>query len=421
MPPVPTVTSITLSWLLRLRWVAVAGQFASLGVAAFGLDLDMPWIPLLVVLALTGGSNLFLQHQTSPDSPDSEWKMAAVIAMDVVLLSVMLFCTGGASNPFTSFYLVLVALAAMALSLRWLAIIVALCTAGYLLVWKFGLPLNGPDGIGEIGCPGYGLHLQGMAAAFFLTALCIAFFVQKMNRSLRGRDAALAEAETKAARADQFSALASLAAGVAHELGTPLGTIALASRELERTLEQQCGSGETLEDARLIRQEVERCRRILDRLDQRSTSGTGDAPAPLTAAELVSALKSALPDAMLQRLSFRDETDGAIMHVPQQPVVQSLLILIQNACEADTAGSPVDLIVSHGADGLCMRVLDRGPGLSPAARKHAGEPFFTTKPPRQGMGLGLFLVRTLALQLGGSLSHEPRTGGGTTAILLLPA
>jgi two-component system sensor histidine kinase RegB len=419
-PGVPSVTNITLGWLLRLRWVGVAAQITAIWVAGVVLELELPWGPLLAVIGLTALSNVLLQLFAKPFWKLGEGTLTAVIAGDVLLLTTLIYFTGGASNPFTSFYLVLVALAAMSLSPKGLSAIVVLATAAYFFVYSNGIPLRGPGGIGEIGCPAYSLHLQGMAVAFFLTALCVAYFVRRMLRSLQTREAALAAAEARAARADQFSALAALAAGVAHELGSPLGTIAVASHELEVTLAKQAATG-PLEDATLIRQEVERCRRILDRLDQRSTAGTGAASEVCTTTLLIEEVKTALPAAMLARLVVHDLAPHATLNLPVQPVVQALVIFIQNACEADTTGKPVELEISLAADQLLLAVHDRGPGMSAAAAKHAGEPFFTTKPPRQGMGLGLFLVRTLATQLGGEMQHLARDGGGTIAALQLPA
>jgi two-component system sensor histidine kinase RegB len=420
MPPpgVPSVTNITLGWLLRLRWVGVAAQITVILVAGFILQLDLPWLPLLAVIGVTALSNVLLQLFAKQLWERGEGTLTAVIAGDVLLLTALIYFTGGASNPFTSFYLVLVALAAMSLSPKGLTSIVALATAGYFFVHYRGIPLRGPGGIGEIGCPAYSLHLQGMAVAFFLTALFVAYFVRRMLRSLQSRDAALAAAEARAARADQFSALAALAAGVAHELGSPLGTIAVASHELEVALARQAQPG-PLEDAKLIRQEVERCRSILDRLDRRSTTGTGATAEVCTAAVLAKQVQNALPAAMLARLVVHDHTRNTPLRLPLQPVAQALVICIQNGCEADPSGQPVEFELTCSGDQLLLAVLDRGSGMSAAAEKHAGEPFFTTKPARHGMGLGLFLVRTLAAQLGGELTHHPRDGGGTRALLQL--
>lgn len=422
MPPlgVPTVTNITLGWLLKLRWVGVAAQIATLLVAGGILKLELHWLPLLLVIGVTALSNVLLQFYARPLWNRGEGTLAVVIACDVLLLTLLLYLTGGASNPFTSFYLVLVALAAMSLSLKGLASIVALATAAYFFVYFNGLPLRGPGGIGEIGCPGYSLHLQGMAVAFFLTALCVAYFVRRMFRSLQSRDMKLAAAEARAARADQFGALAVLAAGVAHELGSPLGTIAVAAHEMEIALTKQADAG-LLEDATLICQEVERCREILDRLDQRTTSGTGDAPEACSAVRLIEVVKAVLPASVVPRLLVRDRTGGAAFLLPLQALAQALGVLVQNACESDETQQPVEVEIEWNNGLLVFAVLDRGTGMSAAALKHAGEPFFTTKPPRKGMGLGLFLVRSLTRQLNGEMHLLPREGGGTHALLQIPA
>lgn len=416
---VPSITTISLGWLLRLRWVALAGQAVTLLFAAGVLGLELPWAPLLVVLSVAVLSNALLPRLVAGMKIVSEWLVAAVVAGDMLLLTLMIYFTGGASNPFTSFYLVLVALAAMALDVRWLAGMVGMAVCGYLLVYFHGWPLRGPGGIGEIGCPGYGLHLQGMAVAFLLTALCVAYFVRRMHVSLQEREAALAAAESRAARADQFQALAALAAGVAHELGSPLGTIAVAGRELERAIADAGLGGEMLDDARLIRQEMGRCRRILERLDRRSTGGIGDARESVAVAPLVEeACRSFMPEV---RGRFSVRVGDEEWEVPRQPLLQAVVVLVQNALDADPGGGVIEIEAGLAAGMMRVVVSDHGVGMSELERLHAGEPFFTTKGPGKGMGLGLFLVRTFTHQMGGTLRHHRRTDGGTVAELLLPS
>lgn len=417
--------AITLRWLLRLRWVAVAGQLAAMLVSWQVLHLDLPWMPLLGLIALVAFSNSMLLDQQHRPQHQSDRYLFFVLSADIVLLTAMLYLTGGAHNPFSSFYLLFVALAAMALPGAWLAAAVALCLAGYAVVHTWFVPLQGPDGVVETGCSSYKLHLHGMAVAMVLTAVGIAVFVHRLQRAWRDQQQELEAARRREEETIRFASLATLAAGVAHELGSPLGTIAVASSELESALGSDdppdAARKEWLADAHLIRTEVDRCRAILNRLHQQTTSGLGEAARHCTGEEVARKVRDRLSAEENARVEIPAPPSAARWLLPVEPVLQALVVLVRNALEASPPGMPVLLEIVSDEGAAVFRVSDHGTGMTEEVRRRAGEPFFSTKAPHQGMGLGLYLVRTLAQRLQGSLMHEENPEGGTRAILRLPS
>jgi two-component system sensor histidine kinase RegB len=213
--------------------------------------------------------------------------------------------------------------------------------------------------------------------------------------------------------------LTTLAAGAAHELSTPLATIATAARELQRALETRVGDEAWTDDARLIRSEVDRCQAILDQMSGRAGGSAADEPELVAIPQLLSDVRSRLTNDRASRLVVHAAPDLRPVLVPRTGLSQALLSLIANAFDATpTADTPVVVDVSTTNQTFRVAVSDDGPGLTSDALRRAGEPFYTTKEPGRGLGLGLFLARVFAERLGGSLKLE--SSAGTTAILELP-
>ncbi len=409
---------LLLRWILRLRWIAVTGQLTAMLAAHFVFHLGIHWFAMIACLLATALTN----HLVSDFGMGSRKQSTLLIFGDSLLLTVMLYFSGGVCNPFCAFYLLFIALAAMALNGRALSFLLAFVACEVAFISIAYMPFNGPSWAvvdGKLNDP---VFLAGWGVSLVVIAVCIAFFVHRINRQLRQREMALAEAERNATEANRFQALATLAAGVAHELGTPLGTIAIASKDLERSLVRDGAGEELLEDAVLIRSEVERCRQILNRLDSQSTRRTGEAPEPCTAAMICRKLRDHLKAEDFSRLVIDDRTGDFPLVLSVQAVLQSLVVLIENACEADAAGKPVTLDIRiHDGEEVYFRIYDSGPGIPEPLRDRIGQPFFTTKADRSGMGLGIFLVQTLTTHLGGSCTLSGVANGGTCATLRLPA
>jgi two-component system, sensor histidine kinase RegB len=402
-------------WLLRLRWVTVAGQTLGILVGNWLIPGELSLVPLFSLVVVGAVSNIFLAKRLRDPAPVPETLPGLLLAMDSVLLTGLLYLSGGPSNPFTAIYLVQVTLAAVVMRGFWAWGLSILSTLGFILLFFFNIHVHALMQMShEAGV--FSLHLLGMLAAFSITAALIAAFVGRVSMTLRNREEEVLALRDRSARQARLASLATLTAGVAHELGTPLGTIAVAAGELHRTAQALGPAGSALAlDAVLIRQEVRRCREILDQMADPSGSTYGEDLQPM----IWSTLQVGLPKEATHRLrcTFPDQPGGL---VPIKGLLRTLRALVVNALEASPDNSQIDLRAWKEGGQWIIRVEDKGRGMSPDVLARAGEPFFTTKGTGEGMGLGLFLARTFAEQLGGGLSLMSTQGEGTSVELRWP-
>jgi two-component system sensor histidine kinase RegB len=236
------------------------------------------------------------------------------------------------------------------------------------------------------------------------------------------RDRALVEMRERQARDARLIGLATLAAGAAHELSTPLGTIAVAARELERSLDTaSAGAGDRREDIQLIRAEIERCRRVLNDMASRSGGVAGEAPIPRALADLASDVLAQLAPDERRRVDVTLPGDVTIRW-PAAAVTRALANIVRNGLHASPPDGRVTLAARREPPArVVITIADRGHGMAPDVRARAGEPFYTTKPEGSGMGLGLFVATSTIDQLGGTLRVASTEGVGTSVDVALPA
>jgi two-component system sensor histidine kinase RegB len=407
--------AISLDWLVRLRWWSVLGQAATVATARALLGPELGVARLLTFIGILAASNAAMSA-FGARSPSPRALCGAALALDTLLLTGLLHATGGPYNPFSVLYLVYITLAAVVLRARWTWFLALLASGCYGFLFASHIPLEHLDHSG----PEMSLHLHGMWLAFAVAAALTAYFVVRLTAEIEQRDAALAEARERAARHERLAAVTTLAAGAAHELGTPLATIAVAAKELERSIRHpRPGEDQRLaEDAALIRSELDRCRAILNRLAANSGQVPGEAPQDLNVRDVMQEIVAALPAEQRSRLTFSVPRDGAMRRLPRAALEQIAHNLLRNAFEA--TGGRVALSIETRPTGLTLRVQDEGPGMSPEVLARVGEPFFSTKGPGQGLGLGVFIARTLSEQMGGRLSIDSTTRRGTTALVEIP-
>jgi two-component system sensor histidine kinase RegB len=326
--------------------------------------------------------------------------------------------SGGPTNPFSLLYLVHITLSAVLLTKRWTWLLGALSVVCFGLLFLYYRPIPALEMHHATGA--VSLHLIGMWVGFGVAALLVAMFSGKISELLRQHEESLLRMQEELAKKDRLASLVTLAAGAAHELSTPLSTIAIIAKELESFATIQFPDASVAEDSRLIRSEVDRCGDILRRMSARGAAPAGEALEIMGADELL----ARVCDEVAQPGRLQIETGGGpvgpSLTVPRRSVQQALIALVKNALEASADDTVVRVSVRQAGDFLRFVVADQGTGMPEEVLRRIGEPFFTTKEPGKGMGLGTFLVRSLAEQLGGRLHYESAPNAGTSAILELP-
>ncbi|GEN10688.1 hypothetical protein MFU01_57250 [Myxococcus fulvus] len=395
------------------------GQALVIALAAYGLELALPVPVLAGLLGLEAATNVAVRAWLGR-ARVSEATIGKLMLWDTLVLTGLLALSGGTHNPFTTLYLVNVALGTVLLPARWMWGLLGftLMAFGSLFVLQdveLVPGLSRPDHAALMR-----LHLSGMWVAFAVAAGFIVYFVQRVTRALEEREEELAQARVQAARREKVASLATLAAGAAHELSTPLSTIAVVSKEVERAL-ASAGTSETVrEDLRLIRQQVDRCRDVLVQMSADAGQTTGEAFHPMALGRLVEDSLAELSGVERVKVELPTELSGRWVQGPPRALARVVRGLVKNALQASPPSKAVELRVVEGKGGARLEVRDGGAGMPADVLARAGEPFFTTKAPGEGMGLGLFLARTLAEQLGGSLELRSTPGQGTVASLALP-
>lgn len=410
--------AITLPWLVRLRWLFVAGQLAAWPLAHWAIGVELPLWPFAAAVAVLAASNAAVAAAVRRGRGSAAQLTGGVLLLDTALLTMQLAALGGATNPFSVLYLVYITLSSVALSARWTLAIAALAITGFALL--FAVPVAAPadpHAHHHGGAPLHDSHLQGMWAAFVLAAALTAFFVRRISATIASQREQIATLRETAARNARLASLATLAAGAAHELNSPLSTIAVAAHEASLRARELVGAAPVAADLDLILEEVDRCQRILHQLAARATET--DAVEAVTTDGLVASIRDQLGE-RAARLDVR--TDGAPVKLalPSAQMVQSLVALIKNALDASGAADRVVLAIRRDAEAIAIAVEDHGAGIPPQVLAKVGEPFFTTKQPGHGLGLGVFLARVFFESRGGALSIESTPGTGTRALVRLP-
>ena len=423
----PTLESAI--WLLHLRWVAVAGQLLTMSVVEWVLDIKLPQSGMLTLMGVTAvtnlGYSLWLQRLRknglqAADRLPTYQVVSSLMLIDLAVLTGMLFLTGGLTNPFALFYFVNIAVAGAILTPAWawsVWFVAVLSVTLLLLRSQPLLELNNSNlqATGELSLPKLGYLVSFAACGGVIT-----YFVTVLTGELKQRELALKEAEDARVRNRQLEALATLAAGAAHELASPLSTIAVVAKELSRSLEKNGARETDMKDVSLIRSEVDRCRQILDRMTITAGEAAGERLDAITLDRFLDETLLGLREPQRVKVTVAEAAKLKKNLLPLQATAQAIRNLVQNALDASPTHEDIivraDLVDSNWR----IRVIDRGEGMTVEVLQRVGEPFFTTKEPGRGMGLGLYLTQNVLRRLNAELKFTSRPGQGTTAEILLP-
>ncbi len=405
--------SKNLQRLFLLRSIAIVVQCLTFASVHWGLEMPLPWTEMVTVVIFLAVLNFATWLRLRRNWPVSNIEFFTQILIDVLALGALLYFSGGSTNPFVSLYLLPLTITAAALPWAFTWVMAAITIGCYSLLLFYYVPL--PHDHSEHNSE-FNLHVSGMWLAFVLSTVLIAWFVVKMGISIRERDKDLSRAREQALRDEQIIALGTLAAGAAHELSTPLSTMAVVSRELQKDHAENSGLQNNIS---ILRDQITQCKHTLTQL----LADAGQTRAEDASGQTVDRfLREILDKWKLMRptVKFTYHCNG-VHPAPQiintQSLGQSILNLLNNA--ADASLENIEIKSDWDNKELRLEILDLGKGLSEETVQRAGQAFFTSKP-GHGFGIGLFLANATIERFGGSVRLTNRENGGACTQVRLP-
>ena len=416
--PISNATRLNMQRLIMLRGVVMA----CLSLVIFSLfqaSIPMPYTPLLLAITGLGLLSMIAWWRLRKTAQTTQRELLMQLFGDIIALSILFYFSGGYSNPFIWMYLLPITVAAVALRAAYAWLIASLSIACYTLLMFYHVPLShlhlhaGMDGQGSLQLD---IHLVGMWIGFVVSSIIVAIFIARIGQNLRDYDKVIAAVREKALESERMLALGTLATSAAHELGTPLATMAVVSKELSQEYANQPALLSQLE---ILQKQVSRCKEILSSITRSAGQTRADAGQGMPISEFI--LEA------IQRWRDTRPATELVVNMPSvvvAPIIlldrtltQAILNLLDNA--ADESPERIIFEADWTEKILTIQIRDFGRGLSAETKRQLGTPFFTSKND-EGMGLGVYLTQTTLALYDGELSLNNHAEGGVLTIVKLP-
>ena len=409
-----TTNRKNMALLIQLRWTAVMGQIATIAFVQGWLAIPLPLAAMTAVIEASVILNLASIARMRLRTDISDRELLLALMLDGAALTVQLYLSGGATNPFTLLYLLQVTLGAVLLDARSIWSLAAFTCASLATLTFFYRPLVIPR---ESSGDPFRLHIAGMCIGFLLDVMLIVVFVTRISRNLRDRDDRLAALRQHAAEEDHIVRMGLLASGAAHELGTPLASISVILSDWRR-MPALTADPEMREDIAAMESSLMRCKSIVTGILLSAGQARGEGSSATTVNAFLDELAGEWRRTRsATALAFGNAFGADLAIASDAALKQAVFNLLDNALDASPQW--VELTAERSGEWLLLHVNDDGPGFSAEMLAQLGKPYHSSKG-RAGGGLGLFLVVNVVRKLGGHVLAQNRPQGGASVTLTLP-
>ncbi len=429
-------TRDNLEWLFILRNLMMGGEALVIFLASNGLGITLPEQQLWLVICSIAAVNMYTWMRLQTEEPVTEIEIFSQLIVDVISLSTLLYLTGGASNPIIWVFLLPLIVTGIMLPQSYAWYMVILTCSAYTILVAHNVPLPviephmtdptmiSPEIKHQLHLMSdrhyFNLHIFGMWFGFVFSAGLVAYFVVELSKSLRDRERHLADARESALRDERAISLGTLAASAAHDMGTPLGTMAILVHELQQDFPEY-RYPDLQEKLTIIEQQILRCKQALSLMSASGGQLRAESGHPMNLVDYI--------DEVL--MQWRTHKPGAKLSlivtpsvyikseiIAERTLTHSIINILNNAVEASPPDKGVELHAYWDGYFVVLKVRDFGPGLPPALLNFAGkEPVVSDK---KGLGVGLFLAYTTINRLGGKITFRNMDTGGACIEIILP-